>query len=510
MPTLRLIFGDQLSHDISALDDVSAGDVVVLAETIAETTHVKHHQQKLVLFLSAMRHFASELEDAGHRVRYFALDGATAAASHDAAIATCLEENECDRIVTTWPGDWRVLEMVRRWERDFDLPVEIREDSRFLCQRATFEAWADGRKDFLLEDFYRFMRKRTGMLMNDQGKPVSGQWNYDKDNRKAPAGELDLPAPYRARNDDLTRDVIALVKDRFADHPGDAEDFDWAVTREQAKRALDRFVDVHLPHFGDYQDAMLKGETFMHHSILSPYLNIGLLSPREACDAALQAFEAGKAPINAVEGFIRQVLGWREYIHGLYWHCMPDYAEKNALAAREDMPALYWTADTDMACMRDAVTNLKQHAYAHHIQRLMVLGLFAQLFGIDPRQFNAWHMSMYIDSVDWVSLPNAQGMSQFADGGIVGTKPYCASGAYIDRMSNYCGQCRFKPKQASGEKACPFTTLYWDFLARHQETLANNHRMGFQMKNLARKSKDDMDAIRQQADTLRKELARDD
>ena len=321
-------------------------------------------------------------------------------------------------------------------------------------------------------------------------------------------GAAEILPPLSFTPDTITQDVIAMVERRFPDAPGNPRGFDYAVTPEQAKRALDDFIRYRLASFGRYQDAMASGQPFLFHSLLSSSLNLHLLDPRDAIQGAVAAYEAGDAPINAVEGFVRQILGWREYVRGVYWWRMPDYARMNALEAELPMPAFMWDAQTDMNCVRQSVEQLVEHAYAHHIQRLMVLGLFAMLLGVRPYDVHRWHMSMYIDAVDWVSLPNVLGMSQYGDGGIVGSKPYCASGNYIKRMSDYCKSCRYSPTQASGDDACPFTTLYWDFLGRNEQRLRGNQRMGFQFKNLDRKNREERQAIGQRAEAIKVELTR--
>jgi len=315
-----------------------------------------------------------------------------------------------------------------------------------------------------------------------------------------------LPAPVRFPPDAVTRGVIDLVNARFAGHPGSLAEFDWPVTPAEAHAALDDFLSHRLPLFGRYQDAIWTGEPWLYHSRLAQALNMKLLDPRDVIAGAERAWREGRAPLEATEGFIRQVIGWREYVRGVYWHFMPEYLDRNTLGADLPLPNLYWTGDTEMNCLRDAVGQTLTHGYAHHIQRLMVTGLFALLFGVEPKRVHEWYLAVYVDAVEWVELPNTLGMSQFADGGVMASKPYCATGAYLDRMSNACKGCRFDPKQATGPDACPFTTLYWDFLARHETLLARNQRMTMQLKNLGRKSAADMRVIRRQADDLRGQM----
>jgi len=496
--TLLLVFGDQLDDGVPGrLDLDPEHDAIWMAEVADEIEYVPSHKRRIAVFLAAMRHYRDRRRDEGWTVHYHQLQTDPAedrAPSFRELLAEGLEHLAPERVVAVLPGDWRVRTMLKdlsaEREASDDSAIELLEDEHFLCRIVDFREWADGRKRFLLEDFYRHMRKRDGVLM-EGGDPVGGEWNFDSDNRESfgKDGPGDLPEIPTFDPDDVTRDVLDLVESRWPDHPGSLEGFGEAVTPEHARAALDDFIEHRLPSFGTYQDALWTGTDFLYHSRLSVVLNLKLLDPRDAIEAAEDAHHSGHAPINAVEGFIRQILGWREYVRGIYWTFMPEYAERNALECEEgmDVPAFFWDGDTDMVCVRDAMRNVLAHGYAHHIQRLMVLGLFAQLAGVHPYRFHEWHMALYLDAIDWVSLPNTLGMSQFGDGGLVGTKPYCASGAYIGRQGNHCKDCRYDPKTASGEDACPFTALYWDFLARHEERLSDNRRMNFQYRNVERR-----------------------
>ncbi|MEH3106032.1 MAG: cryptochrome/photolyase family protein [Sphingomonas fennica] len=471
------VLGDQLSEHLASLRGVKRADAVVLMMEVAdETTYVRHHPKKIALILSAMRHFAAALEKAGWTVDYVRLDDRGNSGSFTGEVARAVKRHTPERIRIVEAGEWRVMEMIRGWEKAFGLPVEILEDDRFVASLDEFRAWAKGRRGLTMEYFYREMRRKTGLLM-DGDQPEGGRWNYDADNRKVPPRGLNYPAPERFTPDETTRDVLALVAKRFGGHFGDLEPFALPVTRKQALAALRHFIDASLPGFGDYQDAMLAGQDTLYHSMLSPPLNCGLLTPLELCEAAAEAYAAGKAPLNAVEGFIRQVIGWREYIRGMYWLRMPDFAEDNALGADRPLPEFYWTGETEMRCLAEAVDVTKREAWSHHIQRLMVLGNFAMLAGVKPQAIDDWFLVVYADAYQWVELPNVLGMSQYADGGILGSKPYAAGGAYIDRMSDYCGRCRYDVKQKTGPDACPFNALYWDFLARNEAKLKGNQRM---------------------------------
>lgn len=471
------VLGDQLTPTLTSL---AAGDpkhdVVLMAELHDEATSVRHHRKKIAFLFSAMRHFAEELRAAGWTVNYVTLDAADNRGGFTDQLRQAVKTHRPQRIVVTQPGEWRVAQMMAGWEEQLALPVAILPDSRFICSPNEFAAWAKGRKQLRMEYFYREMRRKTGLLMEGE-EPAGGRWNYDAENRKPVDIDLFMPKPKACKPDAITKEVLALVETRFGNHFGDLEPFWFAVTRADAHAAFEAFVDQALPFFGDYQDAMLTGEPFLYHAVIAQYLNCGLLDPLTVCRAVEAAYQAGKVPLNAAEGFIRQIIGWREYVRGIYWLNMPGYVSLNALDHHRPLPDFYWTAETDMACVKAAVTQTKQQAYAHHIQRLMVTGNFALLAGIDPHALHEWYLSVYADAYEWVELPNTLGMSQFADGGLLASKPYAASGAYINRMSNYCGTCRYDVKQRTGAKACPFNALYWDFIARHRDRLAKNPRM---------------------------------
>jgi deoxyribodipyrimidine photolyase-related protein len=498
--TLRLVLGDQCSDGLSALEDLDpARDVVLMAELRAECTYVRHHKQKITLVLSAMRHFAQRLRSRGVRVDYVRLDDAANTQTLAGEIARAAAALKPARIVCTHPGEWRVLQDMLGWEAATGVQVDVREDTRFLCPTERFRAWAGGRKQLRMEYFYREMRRATGLLMRAPDEPEGGQWNLDHENRERLPSGLRPPRPRRFPPDAVTREVMALVAREFPDHFGTLDAFAWPVTAEQARQALDDFVRHRLPDFGRYQDAMAEGESTLFHALIAAALNVGILDPREACFAVEQAFRMGHAPLNAAEGFIRQILGWREYVRGLYWLRMPDYREANALGATRKLPWFYWSGETDMACLRAAITQTAELAYAHHIQRLMVTGNFALLAGLEPAEVNEWYMVVYADAYEWVELPNTHGMALFADGGVMASKPYAASGAYINRMSDHCRGCAFDVKAPAGARACPFNFLYWDFIARHADRFARNPRMAMPLRTLARMDPDKVRAMRGQA-----------
>ena len=498
---LILVLGDQLNQDASAFADFDPQqDAVWMAEVDEESTHVTSGKQRITVFLSAMRHFAADLREKNWQVIYSEIDHPYNAGTLAGELTKAIALTKPQRLIMTAPGDWRVLQSLRASAKAHGLELEIRDDTYFFSTVREFSQHAAGRKQLRLEYFYRELRHKTGVLMEGKN-PVGGQWNFDSDNRGSfgKSGPGVLPAPTRFAADDITQAVIELVQQRFSHHPGSLEFFGWPVTRAQALQALKEFVTHRLPFFGLYQDALWAGEVWLYHSHLSCALNLKLLHPKEVLEAAVQAFNQGHAPIEAVEGFVRQILGWREYVRGIYWTQMPGYLELNASNAQVPLPDFYWTGETDMACLRDAIQLTLKHGYAHHIQRLMVTGLYALLLGVRPKEVHAWYLGVYVDAVEWVELPNTLGMSQFADGGLMASKPYVASGKYIDRMSNHCKECRFNPAESVGETACPFTTLYWDYLNQHADHLAKNPRMLMQLKNLNRLSPATKELIAQQA-----------
>lgn len=481
--TLRFIFGDQLTRSISALDGLDAGDTVLMTEVADETRYVRHHKQKIALIFAAMRHFAAALRQEGISVDYVRLDDPKNSGSFTGELIRAVARHQPARVIVTEPGEWRVKEMILDWSAVIARPVEMRDDDRFLCSRTEFSRWAERRDALRMEFFYRDMRRRTGFLMDDDA-PVGGKWNFDQENRKPLPAKFRTPKRIRFEPDAVTREVMTLVKTHCPDSFGELASFGWAVTRTDALAALRDFLGNRLPLFGDFQDGMKSDEPFLYHATLAPYLNIGLLTPHEVCVAAERAYRDGTAPINAVEGFIRQILGWREYVRGVYWLRMPEYRETNALAANRPLPWFYWTGQTRMNCLAQVVTDTRQHAYAHHIQRLMVAGNFALLTGIVPAEIEAWYLAVYADAFEWVELPNVHGMAIFADGGFLASKPYAASGAYIDRMSDYCKACHFNVKAKSGAMACPFNYLYWNFFIENRERLPKTPRLSMPLRTL--------------------------
>ncbi len=489
MRNLLLVLGDQLDPASSLFDDADPrDDVIWMAEVLGESTNVWSSKPRTALFLSAMRHYRDAMRARGWTVHYTALDDDGNAGVLDAELARAVAALAPQRLIVVEPGEYRVRELLEKSAQRLGIPLDVRIDRHFLSTVEEFRAHATGRKQLRMEYFYREMRKKHGVLLEPDGSPVGEAWNFDAENRSSfgKEGPGLVPPPIRFAPDDVTRDVIALVSEVFKGHPGELEHFDWPVTPEQSRAALEDFIAHRLADFGRWQDAMWTGEAWLYHSRLSAAMNLHLLDPREVIAAAERAYYERRAPLESVEGFIRQILGWREYVRGVYWLHMPQYLERNAMQEFESLPWFYWTGETEMACLRDAIGQTLKYGYAHHIQRLMVTGLYALLLGVEPQQVHAWYLAVYVDAVEWVELPNTLGMSQYGDGGVMASKPYVATGKYIQRMSDHCRGCRFDPAEATGPDACPFTTLYWDYLLRHESQLRGNQRMTMQLKNLAR------------------------
>jgi len=477
---LIVVLGDQLNHDSAAFDDADPQrDVVWMVEVAEESEKVWVSKPRIAVFLAAMRHFAGELRGKGFTVDYRAMDDPDNSGTFATELIGAIERHGPQIVVLAEPGEWQVRENLRAAVSSTGVQLDERLDRHFLCSTDEFARYADGRRSLVLETFYRSQRRTLGILM-DGDSPAGGGWNFDSENRGSfgAQGPGLVPAPALFEPDSITREVIDLVEKRFGGHPGSLDRFAWPVTRADALIALERFIEERLVDFGRRQDAMWSNEPWLYHSLISAALNLKLLDPRE--------------------------VGWREYVRGIYWRMMPDYASGNALGATEKLPDWYWTGGTDLACLRDAIAQTLEYGYAHHIQRLMVTGLYAQLLGVDPRQVHEWYLAVYVDAVEWVELPNVLGMSQFADGGYMASKPYVATGKYINRMSNHCGSCRFRPDVRVGEDACPFTTLYWDFLVRHEDRFAGHPRMALQVKNLARIAEPERIEIANRAASIRR------
>jgi len=495
---LVLILGDQLSPDIAALREADqSADIVVMAEVTDEASYVPHHPKKIAFLFAAMRKFAARLQGEGWHVRYTRLDDPDNSGSIPGELLRRAEEVGATEVLATEPGEWRLIAALE----DGPLPVHQFPDDRFLASHAEFDAWAEGRKELRMEYFYRDMRRKTGLLM-DGDKPEGGKWNYDHDNRKPAPGSIDYSGPMHFTPDDTVEEVLALVASRFDNNFGTLRPFWFATDQTQARQALTHFIQHALPKFGDFQDAMLDDNRFLYHAVISMYLNAGLLGWQEICEAAEGAYRSGHAPLNAVEGFIRQIIGWREYMRGIYFREGPDYTRSNWLDHQRALPGFYWTADTKMRCISKAVEQTRDEAYAHHIQRLMVTGNFALLAGIDPHQVHEWYLAVYADAYEWVEAPNVIGMSQFADGGIVGSKPYVSGGNYINKMSDHCKKCAYQIGEKTGENGCPFNYLYWAFLHRHRDRFGKNPRMAQMYRTWMRMSEEKRNATLDSAEAF--------
>lgn len=504
---LVFMLGDQLDHESAALADFdTATDVVLMAEVRDESTHVWSAKPRTAFFFSAMRHFAGELQRKKIVIDYRQI-GLHKATSLVDVLESAVEHYAPEKVVMVEPGDWRIERQLMACAESCKINLVMREDHHFMCSRADFVEWAKGYKQLRLEYFYRMMRKRYDVMM-EADEPLQGRWNFDAENRGAfpRGGPPKVPSTLRVAPDAITREVFADVQTHFADHPGTLDDFAWPVKRDDALEALRGFIDERLALFGQYQDAMWTSEPFLYHSHISAALNVKLLNPREVIAAAVAAFEDGRAPIEAVEGFVRQVLGWREFIRGVYWLDMPGMREADHFQHKRKLPAWYWTGETHMNCMRDTIGQTLKYGYAHHIQRLMVTGIFGLMAEVAPKEIEDWYLAVYIDAVDWVELPNVAGMALYANGGRFTSKPYIASGQYIKRMSNYCIGCRYKPDMKTGPTACPVTTLYWYFLDKHEKMLVSNPRTSLMAKNIAKMSADEREALRAQAAITLKNL----
>ncbi|WP_341218346.1 cryptochrome/photolyase family protein [Neptunomonas phycophila] len=505
--TLHIVLGDQLNEDSFLWDGFDPSqDAALMAEVIEESLPSTTQQdnglaisskQRTLLFFSAMRHFAQQMTRNNIPLIYWDIPHKIVSLSD--ALQQTYEHCSPTNIKAVLPGDYRVYNALNSWAKRESRSIEWLEDTHFLAQKGEFKQWMSKRKKPIMEYWYRHLRQRKHLLM-DNKKPEGGQWNFDADNRKSfgKAGPTNLPTPPTFSPDPITLQAQKDIDKHLSELPGTLEDFNWPVTRSQALEALDSFINTRLASFGDHQDAMWTNEQTLFHSLLSSSLNLKLINPQEVVEATLVHYQAGHAPINAVEGFIRQIVGWREYVRGLYWYHRADWLTWNALEANQPLPDFYWTGKTHMHCMNQSITQVLQTGYGHHIQRLMVTGLFSLLYGVNPKAIHQWYLGFFVDAIAWVEVPNTLGMSQYADGGIVGSKPYIASGNYINKMSNYCKHCRYNPKKSSGDDACPFTTLYWNFVDKHQERLSKNPRLAMQVKHWSNKAPNEQQAIKEQ------------
>ncbi len=491
---LILVLGDQLSFANPAIASADpAEDQVLLAEVAEEAQYVPHNRHKIALIFSAMRHFGNALRERGFQVHYIRF--AEGVPSLQAALARVLESHPCTVVRVCEPGEYRLREAMAGWEQALDVSLEMLEDTRFLASHQTFRDWAAGRKQLRMEYFYRAMRQHYGVLLEPDGQPAGGRWNYDQENRVGWRGQRDVPPRRALKQSAVTREVLAEVAKAFPDNPGDLAQFNYACTAAEARAEFDWFLEYALADFGRYQDGLVEESPWVFHGKISMYLNIGLLEPLELCSDVEQAWRDERCSLAAAEGFIRQILGWREYVRGVYWLLMPEYAEGNSLDAHNPLPGFFWTAQTDLRCLQRALGQSLELGYAHHIQRLMVIGNFALLAGLDVKAVCEWYLAVYADAFEWVELPNTLGMALHADGGVMASKPYAASGKYIQRQGNHCKDCRYSPSRMTGEGACPYNALYWRFIDRHMDALSQNPRMGLITANWRKRKASEREAI---------------
>ena len=489
-----MILGDQLDLQSAALQNFNfETDEVIMIESVNEAQYVWSHKAKIALFLSAMRHFAKALKDLKYPLVYIKESSLSIADT----LKEYLQQQGAQQLVCVEPGEYRLKVAIEKLTQELGIDLDMREDNHFYCTHQEFTQWVANKKELRLEYFYRLMRKTHHILVDADGNPEGGQWNFDQDNRKPypkkGPGLIDKPLSFA--RDAISKEVLDFVGKTYKDHPGSLDAFDWPVTREQALEALDYFVEYRLRNFGVYQDAMWTDTPFGWHSILSSSMNLKLLNPREVVDAVLIAWKKYSLDLSTVEGFIRQILGWREFVRGMYYLDMPQMAQDNHYKHTNKLPSWYWSGKTEMACMKDAIGQTLQYGYAHHIQRLMVTGNFALLAEVLPSEVCDWYLAIYVDAIEWVELPNTAGMALFANGGRFTSKPYIASGAYIKRMSNYCNDCKYKPDVRFGENACPVTTLYWNFLIKHRNQFEESPRTRLMTANLKRISDEDQQSI---------------
>lgn len=507
---IRFIFYDQLSRSISSLEDIDKkNDHIVFIETKDEFSDVPHHPKKIVFILSSMRHFAKELLEEGHNVIYIKMDDKNNSQNLLIELGKIIKKITCRKLIITKPSRYDLVAKIDNFLCNLEILTEVREDNRFFANEKDFQKWANNKKQLRMEYFYRELRKKYHVLIDQNGEPEGGVWNFDTENREPPSKNMSFLRRVSFKKDDITFSVINLVKDHFSSNFGSIDSFYFSVTRSQALKEAKHFIENLLPLYGKYQDAMVRGERYLYHSLLSSYLNIGLLLPLELCQMAENAYRENKAPINSVEGFVRQIMGWREFIRGIYWHFMPNYKEGNFLSATNKLPSFYWGGKTKMSCIEEVVSQTYKDAYSHHIQRLMVTGNFGLISGINPKELSDWYLAVYADAYEWVELPNTIGMALFADGGIVGSKPYAASGKYINKMSNFCKDCFYNPNDMLDEKACPFNALYWNFIDKHQEKFRSNQRMKFVYNVWDKFDPQKKSKIKEHATTLLNQLQND-
>ncbi|WP_203295948.1 cryptochrome/photolyase family protein [Luteirhabdus pelagi] len=501
MKTLRLLLGDQLNHKHSWYDDPNEDIIYFLAEMRQETDYVKHHIQKVVAFFESMRNFADWLEDRGHTVIFYQLDDSENKQDLPKNLKNLIDEHAIKKFEYQLPDEYRLDEQLNDFCKTLDIETEAFDTEHFLTSRTDLEEFYEGKKELTMEYFYRYMRRKYDIMMVNDKDPEGGKWNFDKSNRKKWKGEPEIPHEKGFRKD--VSKTVARIKDAGVTTFGNIQEknFNWPTAREDCLKVLNYFCKNLLVHFGDYQDASHTDQAYLFHSRLSFAMNSKMLHPKEVIDSVIGYWREHQdaIDISQVEGFVRQILGWREYMRGIYWKEMPGYRRSNKLDNQNELPEFYWTGDTKMNCLHHAITQSLDNAYAHHIQRLMITGNFALLAQCHPDDVDAWYLGIYIDAIEWVEITNTRGMSQYADGGIVATKPYVSSGSYINKMSNYCKDCHYSVNKKTEEDACPFNSLYWNFLDDKKEHFKDNQRMNMMMSLLEKKSAKDLSALKERA-----------
>jgi deoxyribodipyrimidine photolyase-related protein len=505
---VRLVLGDQLNALHSWFDVADPAVLLVFMEVRQETDYVLHHAQKIIAIFAAMRALAARLAQAGHRVAYLRIDDPDNRQSLTANLERLIERCGATRFEYQQPDEWRLDQQLAQWcaaqaSAPAALAATMVDSEHFYTRRDDAARLFEGRRSWLMEHFYRHMRTAHAVLIDAAGQPEGGQWNFDHDNRQKWPGLPSAPPELRPTHDHraLWASIEAAGVASFG--APQAGHFRWPVERAEALAQLDAFIVEALPHFGQFQDAMSSRAWRLFHSLISFALNVKMLAPREVVGRVEAAWRAGAVPLASAEGFIRQILGWREYVRGVYWAKMPHYAEHNVFEHERALPRWFWDGDTRMRCMAHAIGHSLEHAHTHHIHRLMVIGNFALLAGLAPKAVHHWYLGVYIDAFEWVELPNTLGMSQYADNGMLATKPYVSAAAYIDRMSDYCKGCHYDKKDRNGERACPFNALYWDFFARNEARLASNARIGMVYPQLRKMSAEARQALAAKAAALR-------
>ena len=500
MKTLRLLLGDQLNSQHSWFDEVNSDVIFVMAEMRQETDYVKHHIQKVVAFFLSMRNFSEELIKRGHQVVYYKISDANNPHNLEQLILDLVEKNTIEQFEYQFPDEYRLDEQLKYICEKLSIPTKAVESEHFYTSRNELADFFKGKKQLLMESFYRMMRKKHDVLMvGDQ--PLDGKWNFDHNNRNQYKNEVPIPFPLEFPKN--VSELVAEIETQNIITFGniDAENFNWPTSRNESLQLIDYFCEYLLAHFGTYLDLLFSGHKFLFHSRLSFAMNSKMISPKEVVDAVISYYYQNQETIELaqVEGFVRQIIGWREYVRGIYWKEIPNYAQMNALENYNPLPEFFWTGKTKMKCLQHSISQSLSEAYAHHIQRLMVIGNFSLLAQLHPDKVDAWYLGVYIDAIEWVEMPNTRGMSQYADGGIVATKPYVSSGSYINKMSNYCGSCHYNVKEKLGEKACPFNSLYWHFLDEKKHHFANNQRMSMMLALLRKMKPEELAVTKEKA-----------